>query len=69
MRKQNIYIVTDKQTNKAEPIGSLATVATHTDTNINSLYYQFSTLKKSEFEIKNHLIEKKQLIVSERVKK
>lgn len=64
-----MYIVTDKRTNKAEPIGSLATVAKHTDTNVNTLYYQFSTLKKSEFEAENHFIEKKQLIVSERVKK
>jgi len=64
-----MYIVTDKQTNKAEPIGSLATVSKHTNTNVNVLYYQFSTLKKSEFEAENHLIEKKQLIVSERVRK
>lgn len=64
-----MYIVTDKRTNKAEPIGSLATVAKHTDTEVNKLYYKFSTLKKSEYEAKNHLIEKKQLIVSERVKK
>ena len=40
----------DKETNTPEIFGSVSAICAKTDINENELYYQFSRLKKKEFE-------------------
>lgn len=48
----------NKETNTAAIFGSISAISTKVDINKNELYYQFSRLKKSEFENEEYRIVK-----------
>lgn len=52
----------NKETNTPEIYGSISAICAKTDINENELYYQFSRLKKSEFENDKYRIVKCKVI-------
>ena len=52
----------DKETNTPAIYGSVSAICAKTDINENELYYQFSRLKKSEFENEKYRIVKCKVI-------
>ena len=53
-----MFWLLDKETNTPEIYGSVSAICAKTDINENELYYQFSRLKKSEFENDKYRIAK-----------
>jgi hypothetical protein len=52
----------DKQSNTAEIFGSITSLSERTGLKSESLYYQFSRMKKQEYEDKNYRIVKCSII-------
>ena len=61
-----MYLVTNKNTGKVEPIGSIKSVAKFIGVKVDKLYEQFSRRKVTEFDTENFTIEKKQLLIAKR---
>ena len=61
-----MYLVTNKNTGKVEPIGSIKSVAKFTGVKVDKLYEQFSRKKSRSLTLKISQLRKKQLLIAKR---